>query len=112
MKTRAGELIMGTFNVRTLAFNGKNGLDHVETILEVCRPKGRCIVELQESRRDGQAGFTAAGYAICFSESGGGFTEAKGQDVVGLAIKEPILQDVKEDGLAMEYIIARLMKVR
>ena len=95
---------MGTFNVRTLAFNGKNGLDHAEKVLEVCRQKGCYIVELQESSRGGQTGFTAAGYDICCSDSGGGVTEAKGQDVVGFAIKGPILQDVKKDGLAMEHI--------
>ena len=111
MKTRLGELIMGTFNVHTLTFNGTNGFDHVEKILEVCRQKGCYIVELQESRRDGQTGFTAAGYAICCSESGKRVTEDRDQHGVGLAIKEPILQDEK-DGLAMEYISARLMKVR
>ena len=39
-------------------------------------------------------------------------TEAKGQHGVGLAIKESILQDVQKDGLAVEYISARLMNVR
>ena len=28
---RAGELVVGTFNVRTLAFNGKNGIGHSES---------------------------------------------------------------------------------
>ena len=36
MKTREGELTVDTFNVRALAFNGKNGLGHAE-IMEVCR---------------------------------------------------------------------------
>ena len=29
-KTRVGQLTVSTFNVRTLAFNGKNGLAHAE----------------------------------------------------------------------------------
>ena len=63
-KTGVGELIVGTFNVDTLAFNGKNGLGHAEEILEVCRQKGCDIVGLQETRRDGPNGFIAAGYAV------------------------------------------------
>ena len=39
-------------------------------------------------------------------------TEATGQHGVGLVIKESILQDVEKDGLAVEYINVRLMKVR
>ena len=39
-------------------------------------------------------------------------TEAKGQHGVGLAMKESILQDVEKDGLAVERVSARLMKVR
>ena len=35
LNTRAGELTVGTFNVRTLALNGKNGLGHAEEILDV-----------------------------------------------------------------------------
>ena len=88
---------MGTFNVSTLAVNGKNGLGHAE-ILEVCRQKG-CDVGLPPARRDGQNGFRAAGYAVYRSGSDGGVTEAKCQHGVGLAIKESILQDVEKDGL-------------
>ena len=112
MKTRLGELIVGTFNVRTLAFYGKNGLGRAEEILEVCRQKCCDTVGLQETRRDSQNGFTAAGYTVYCTGSGGGVTEATGQHGVGLVIKESILQDVEKDGLAVEYISARLLKVR
>lgn len=42
----------------------------------------------------------------CSGEAGGDVTEAKGQHGVGLAIKEPILQDVEKDGLAAQHISA------
>ena len=112
LKTRVSELVVGTFNVRTQAFNGKNGLAHAEEILEVCRQKGCDIVGLQETRRARQNGFKAAGYAVYCNGSGGGVTEAKGQHGVGLAIMKSILQDAERDGLAVEYIRARFMKVR
>ena len=35
LKTRVRELIVGTFIVRTLAFNGKNGVGHAEEIRQV-----------------------------------------------------------------------------
>ena len=63
MKTREGELTVGTFNVRSLAFNGKKGLGHAE-IIEVCRQRECDITGLQETRQDGQNGFTAAGYSV------------------------------------------------
>ena len=79
--------------------------------MEVCR-QSECDVGLQETRRDGQNGFTTAGYTVYCSGADGGGTEAKGQHGVGLAIKESILQDVQKDGLVVECISARLMKVR
>ena len=36
-RSRAGELVVGTFNVRTLAFNRRNGIGHSEVILKVCQ---------------------------------------------------------------------------
>ena len=46
-RSRAGELVVGTFNVRTLAFNGKNGIGHSEVILKVC------LLYTSPSPRDG-----------------------------------------------------------
>ena len=58
---------MGTFNVRTLTFNGKNGIGHSESILKVCQELGCDVVGFQETRRDGQSTFTAAWYTIVCS---------------------------------------------
>ena len=44
------------------------------------------------------------------SGCGGGGTEAKGQNGLGLTINKSILQDVEKDGLAEEYTGARVMK--
>ena len=35
-RSRAGELVVGAYNVRTLAFKGTNGIGHAEVILETC----------------------------------------------------------------------------
>lgn len=32
---RAGKLVVGIFDFRTLAFDGKNGIGHIEIVLEV-----------------------------------------------------------------------------
>ena len=74
LKTREGELTAGTFNVRTLAFNGKNSFDHAEEILELCRQIECDFVGLQKTRRAGQNGFTSAGYTVYCSGAGGGGT--------------------------------------
>lgn len=71
------------------------------------------FVGLPETRRDGPNGFTAATCAVyCSGEAGGDVTDAKGQHRTGLAIKEPILQDVEKDRLATQHISALLTKVR
>ena len=73
LKTREGELTAGTFNVRTLAFNGKNSFDYAEEILEVCKQIEYDIVGLLKTRRARQNGFTAAGYTVyCSGADGGG----------------------------------------
>ena len=100
---------MGTFNVRTLAVNGKNGLGHVEEIMEVCR-QSRCnILGLQETRQDG---FAAAGFTVYCSGAGGGVTQAKGPHGVGLAIKDSIFQNAEKDGLLWSTSVLDFMKVR
>lgn len=104
-------MTVGTFKFRILAFNGKNGLGHAE-IMEVCRQSECDIIGLHETRRDGQYGFTAAGYTVYCSGARGAGTEGKGHHAVGLAVEESILQDVEKDGLAVENASVRLMKVR
>ena len=44
---------MGTYNVRTLAFKGTNGIGHAEVILKTCEDAGCDIIGLQEVRRNG-----------------------------------------------------------
>ena len=75
---RAGELVVGTFNVRKLAFNGKNGTGHSEVIMKVCQDLGCDVVGLPETRRDGHSTFTeeAAGYTIFCSGADGSKCES------------------------------------
>ncbi|MEP2987321.1 MAG: hypothetical protein ABJO88_00035 [Parasphingorhabdus sp.] len=101
LKTREGELTVGTFNICNLAFNAKNGLGSAQEIMEVCRQRGCDVAGLQVTRRDGQTGFTAARYTVYCSGAGGGGADAKGQHGVGLDIKESILKDVEKDRLVV-----------
>ena len=72
-RSRAGELVVGTFNVRTLAFKRMNGIGHAEVILEICEDADCDIIRgLPEVRRNGQSAFTAAGYVVfCLGADGG-----------------------------------------
>ena len=63
-RSRAGELVVGTYNVRTLAFKGTNGIGHAEVIMKTCEGAGCDIIGLQEVRRNGQSVFTASGYVV------------------------------------------------
>ena len=63
-RARIGELTVGTYNVRTLAFKGANGIGHSEIVLKPCESLGCDIVGLQETRRDGQSVFSAAGFTV------------------------------------------------
>ena len=75
------EAVVATWNVRTLAVKGKNGLGHVETLL-LRAQKSRCdIIGLQEVRRGGHGSFEAAGYTVYFS-----CLEKGGNHGVGLAV--------------------------
>ena len=68
-RSRAGELVVGTYNVRTLAFKGTNGIGHAEVILNTCEDAGFDAIGLQEVRRNGQSAFWAAGYlVVCAQE--------------------------------------------
>ena len=87
LKTRESESTVGSFSVRALAVNGKNDIDLAEEIMEVSR-QSRCeISELNETRRDEQDWFTAAGFTENSSGGGVGGTEAKGQHRAGIALK-------------------------
>ena len=79
---------MGTYNVRTLAFKGTNGIGYAEVILKTCEDAGCDIIGLQEVRRNRQSAFTAAGYVVFCSGADGGKYEKKGNHGVGLAVRE------------------------
>ena len=111
-RSRAGELVVGTYNARTLAFKGTNGIGHAEVILKTCEDAGCDIIGLQEVKRNGQGAFTAAGCVVFCSGADGGKHEKKGNHGVGLAVREPIVAGMDEGEVAVECISARLMKVR
>ena len=90
-RSRAGELVVGTYNVRTLAFKGTNGIGHAEVIMRTCEDAGCDVIGLQEVRRNGQSAFTAAGYVVFCSGAYGGKYEKKGNHAVSLAVRESIV---------------------
>ena len=111
-RSRAGELVVGTYNVRTLAFKGTNGIGHAGLILKTPEDAGCDIIGLQEVGRSGQSAFTAAGYVVFCSGEDGGTHEKKGNHGVGLAVRESIVAGKGKGDVAVECINARLMKVR
>ena len=111
-RSRAGELVVGTYNVRTLALKGTNGIGHAEVILKTCEDAGCDIMGLQEVRRYGQSAFTASGYVVFCSGADGGKHEKKGNHGVGLALRESIVAGMDKGDVAVECISVRLMKVR
>ena len=110
--SRAGELAVGTYNVRTLAFKGTNGIGHAEVIMKTCEDACCDVIGLQEVRRNGQCAFTAAGCVVFCSGADGGKYEKKGNHGVGLAVRESIVAGMDKGDVAVECISARLMKVR
>ena len=46
VRSRLGELPSGTFNVRTAAINGANGIGHIDTLLRPCAAKGCGVIRL------------------------------------------------------------------
>ena len=111
-RSRAGELVLGTYNVRTLAFKGTNSIGHTELILKTCEDTGCDIKGLQEVRRNGQGAFTAAGNVVFCSGADEGKDGKKGNHGVGLAVRERIVAGTDKREVAVECISARLMRVR
>ena len=66
-RSRLGKLTFGTFNIRTAAVNGVNGMGHIDTLLRICAAKGCDVIGLQEIKRDGTSEISASEYRICFS---------------------------------------------
>ena len=90
-KRRMQELTFGTFNVRIEAFNGVNGIGHIDVILRICAAKGCDVIGLQETKRDGISEIVAAGYRVYFNGYCTGVRGKKGQHGVRLVIKEEIV---------------------
>ena len=111
-RSRAGELVVGTYNVRTLSFKGTNGIGHAEVIMKTCQNAGCDVIGLQEVRRNGQSAFTAAGYIVFFSGADGGKYEKMVNHGLVLAVRESIVAGMDKGDVAVECISARLMKVR
>ena len=103
---------MGTFNVRTVAVNGVNGIGHIDTLLRPCSAKGCDVIGLQETKRDGTSEIVASVYRVSFSGDCSGVKGRKGQHGVGPAIKEKIVKKAGEDGITIERIAVSLQKAR
>ena len=82
-RSRARDLVVGTYNVRTFAFKSTNGIGHAEVILKTCEDAGCDIIGLQDVRRNGQSAFTATGYVVFCSAAGEGKHEHMGNHGVG-----------------------------
>ena len=111
-RSRLEELALGTFNVRTAAFNSVNGIGHIDTLLRPCAAKGCDGIRLQETKRDGTSEIMASGCRVFFSGDCSGVKVRKRQHRVELAIKEEIVKKAGKDGIAFECISARLLKAR
>ena len=61
------ELKFFTFNVRTAAVNGVDGIDHIGTLLRPCAAKRCGSIGLQEIKRDIVSEIVAPGYRVYFS---------------------------------------------
>ena len=51
-RSRLEELTFGTFNVRTAAVSGVNGIGHIDTLLRTCAAKGCDVIGLQKTIRE------------------------------------------------------------
>ena len=106
------ELTLGTFNVRTAAVNGVNGISHIYTLLRPCAAKRFDVIELQETKKDRTSEMVASGDRVFFSVYCSGVKGRKRQHGIGPAIKEEIIKKAGENGITIECISARLLKVR
>ena len=103
-RSRLEEFTSGTFNVRTAAVNGVNGVGHIDTLLRPFAAKGCDVIGLQEAKRDGNSEIVASGYRVFFSDDCSGVKGGKRQHGVGLAIKEKIVKNAGESGITIKRI--------
>ena len=111
---RSKELVVATWNVRTMSEKGTNGPGHAEDLLMFAAKYECDFIALQETRRDGRTTIQApaAGYVVHCSGHCDGDGGKPGILGVGLAVRESIVRALGPDGIVPEHISARLLKVR
>ena len=105
-RSRQEELTYGTFNVRTAAVNGVNGIGHIDTLLRPCAAKGCDVIGLQETKRER----TSELWYLDTASFSAVIATGKKATWVGLAIKENIVKKAGKDSIAIKCISARLLK--
>ena len=88
--------------MRKVVFKGVNGIGHIDVLLRIYTAND--VIGLQETKTNG--------YRAYFSGDCSGVRWRKGQHGVGLAVKEEFVKKAGKDGIAIECISARLLKVR
>ena len=111
---RSKELVVATWNVRTMSEGGTNGPEYAEDILMFAAKYECDFIALKETRRDGRTTIqaSAAGYVVHCSGHCDGDGGKPGILGVGLAVRESIIRALGPDGFVPEHISARLLKVR
>ena len=111
---RSKELVVATWNVRTMSERGTNRPGHAEDILMFAAKYECDFIAIQETRRDERTTIQApaAGYVVHCSGHCDGDGGKPGILGVGLAVRESIARALGPDGIVPEHISARLLKVR
>ena len=66
-RSRLNEILFSTFNIRTAAINGVNGIGYIGTLLRSCAAKDCKVIGLQETKRDRTSELVSSGYRVFFS---------------------------------------------
>ena len=112
-RSRLDELMFGTFNVRTAAVNGVNGIGHIDTLLRPCAAKGCDGIGLQVTKRDGTSEIVASGYHVLFLQRWWQRDQRQKRATWGwTGDKGEIVKNAGMDGIAIECISRRLMKAQ
>ena len=107
-RARGREIVVATYNVRTMAVDGTHGVGRALDVLSVYDRLGCDVIGLQETRCSGHSAFSQAGYLVyCSGECGGENGGKKGQGGVGLGVKNSITRAARPP----EFISDRLLKV-
>ena len=78
-RSRLEQLTFGTFNIRTTAVNGVNGVGFIDTLPRPCAANVCDVIGLQETKRDRTSEIVASGYRVVFSGDCSGVKGRKGQ---------------------------------